>query len=277
VRFRALVLVFLGLAMSFSVFGQSRTIEDTLVVTDPTVASAGNWKIGGSIEYWQTQNKWDIYQPIVGTAELDFKQTGYNLFVAYGNWTLQGTARKGSGDYSASGTATCCGNVTFGGPQDVKDSEFTLRYLWPSQKVSPYILLGYSTTKVESTEDIRTAQIPAVWTCTNTTHRTTSTEYKGPLLGAGFILPFNQSLGMRTDIRLKYQNGKYDEHGTQAACLHNTGSGLGYDFTLTGYWNIIGGLNAQLGAKSQWLNAGDDVPGWYKFGVFAMLGYSYRF
>jgi hypothetical protein len=263
------------LGFASSAFSQGRVIEETLVVNDPTVAATGKWKVGGAIEYWKVDAKYDIYEPVVGEATLDFKQTGYNLFAAYGNWTLQGTTRKGDADYEATGSTVCCGTVRYGGPQDIQDNEITLRYLWPTRSVSPYLLLGYTETKVDAKEDITSGN--AIWTCTNTTHRETKTEYKGPLVGGGAVIPFSRSLGMRADLRLKWYQGKYDQTGTTAACRHTSGSGLGYDITLTGYWNIIGGLNAQLGFKGQWLNAGEDVPSWYKLGYFGMLGYTFQF
>jgi hypothetical protein len=56
-----------------------------------------------------------------------------------------------------------------------------------------------------------------------------------------------------------------------------SGSGLAYDLTLTGYWNIIAGLNAQLGFKYTYLAAGDDVRYWTRYGIFGMLGYTFQF
>jgi len=267
----------LGTGFSSSVFAQGRTIEDTLVVSDPTVAARGKWRVGAAVEYWQTHSEFDVFLSATefGTATLDFKQTGFNLFVAYGNWTVQATSRTGEGDYSADITTGCCGRVLFSGPQKTTDDELTLRYLWPTRSVSPYVLLGYTTTKINQTETITSGV--AVWSCTSTKTRETKTEYTGPLLGGGMVVPFSQRFGMRTDLRLKYYSGKYDQTGTTSACQHDTGHGLGYDFTLTGYWNIVAGLNFQLGAKSQWLNGGEGVPDSYKLGFFGMLGYSHQF
>jgi len=273
-----------GLGFSSPAFSQGRTVEDTLVVSDPTVAARGKWAVGGAVEYWKVNASWDVTQPVDGTAKLDFSQTGFNVFAGYGNWTLQATSRSGSGDYSVEGTAACCGHVKAEGPQDVKDAEFTLRYLFPTRSVSPYILVGYTSTNIEATERITVAQIPAVWTCTGTTTLQSKTDYTGPLIGGGAVVPFSRYLGMRADLRLKYYSGKYDVTNKNAAgarrtddLCHGESTGIGYDFTLTGYWNIIAGLNAQLGFKSQWLNAGESVPDWYKFGIFGMLGYTVRF
>jgi len=288
VRFLAIAIALpalaLGLSFSSPAFSQGRTVEDTLVVSDPTVAAKGKWAVGGAVEYWKVNAKWDVEQPVSGTASLDFKQTGYNLFAGYGNWTAQATSRSGSGDYSVEGTASCCGRVTAGGPQDVKDTEFTLRYLWPTRSVSPYLLVGYTQTNIDATERILSAQIPAVWTCTGSTTLTSKTDYTGPLIGGGAVVPFSRSLGMRADLRLKYYSGTYDVTNKNAAgaarrdnLCHGESTGIGYDLTVTGYWNIVAGLNAQIGFKGQWLNAGEDVPDWFKLGYFGMLGYTFRF
>jgi len=269
-----------ALGFSSSAFSQGRTIEETLVVSDPTVAAAGKWAVGGAVEYWKTHSEFDVFfNEAKGTGTLDFAQTGYNVFAGYGNWTLQATGRKGDGDYNATGSPKCCGPITVDGTQKATDSEITLRYLWPTRSISPYVLVGYTDTKLQLTETIVAS--PAVpgtqFTCTSSKTRTSDTTYKGPLLGGGAVIPFSQRFGMRTALRLKWYKGTYDENGTGAACQHTDGSGLGYDFTLTGYWNIIAGLNAQIGVKAQWLNAGEDVPDWYKLGVFGMLGYTFRF
>ena len=74
----------LGISLSSSVLAQGRTIEETLVVSDPTVAAAGKWRIGGAYEYWKTHNEFDVFLTSTefGTATLDFKQTGFNGFLA---------------------------------------------------------------------------------------------------------------------------------------------------------------------------------------------------
>src|SRR5258706_14383509 len=61
VRFRAIAFAVVGLGLSSSVLAQQRTIEDTLVVTDPTVARSGMWKIGAAAEYWATSTTLNIY------------------------------------------------------------------------------------------------------------------------------------------------------------------------------------------------------------------------
>src|SRR5262245_50498381 len=86
VRFRAIAFALVGLGLSSSVLAQGRTIEDTLVVTDPTVARAGMWKIGAAAEYWATSTTLDVYDQsgnIIGTTQTKLNQSGFNFFVGY--------------------------------------------------------------------------------------------------------------------------------------------------------------------------------------------------
>lgn len=273
----AIAAAVLGVGFSSFAYSQGRTIEETLVVSDPTVAAQGKWKVGGAVEYWYVHTEYDVVNSSgtkVGESTLNLTQPGFNLFAAHGNWTLQGTSRKGDGDYTANQ-----GTLNYGGPQRQKDDEITLRYLFPTRAISPYVLVGYGKTHLE-TEYNQSAGGPG-WTCTGAgnLNMTRTTEYKGPLFGGGAIVPFSEKLGMRADLRLHWYKGNSSQSGSikTGSCADSSGSGLGYDFVVTGYWNIVGGLNAQLGAKTTWLNAGSDVPQWFKIGVFGMLGYTVQF
>ena len=53
-------------------------------------------------------------------------------------------------------------------------------------------------------------------------------------------------------------------------------SGIGSVGFLTGYWNIVRGLNLQIGVKYLHLNGGDEIGYYTKTGTFAMLGYSFK-
>lgn len=270
-------LVFAALALSFSslAFSQGRTIEETLVVNDPTVAAAGKWKVGGAIEYWWVRNEYTLVDSSgneVGDASLNYSQPGFNVFGAYGNATLQFTRRSGEGDFEAT-----AGNLRYTGPQKATDEELTLRWLFPTRSVSPYLLLGYAKTELEQTYDIA-ASSPFVWSCNGTKRLETKTTFSGPLLGGGAIVPFSEKVGMRGDLRLNYNKVEQTRNGTAASCNNVENSALSYAMTVTGYWNIVGGLNAQLGFKYQWLNGGDDrIESWSRIGLFGMLGYTFQF
>jgi len=264
-----------AVGFSSAAYSQGRTIEETLVVTDPTVAAAGKWKLGGAVEYWWVRTNYRLVDNAgneVGDATLTYKQPGFNIFGAYGNLTLQATRRSGDGDFNAT-----AGTLSYSGPQKSTDEEYTLRWLFPTRAVSPYLLVGYAKTNLEQTYDIPTSS-GFVWACNGTKHLETKTDFKGPLIGGGAIIPFSEKLGMRGDLRLKYNKVNQTRNGTAASCNNVDNSALGYDFTMTGYWNIVGGLNAQLGFKYQLLNGGDDrIENWTRLGLFGMLGYTFQF
>lgn len=269
--------VFAALALSFSslAFSQGRTIEETLVVTDPTVAAQGKWKVGGAAEYWWVRTSYKLVDSSgneVGDANLSFKQPGWNIFGAYGNLTVQATRRSGDGDYTAN-----AGTLQYSGPQKSTDEEYTLRWLFPSRAISPYVMAGYAKTRLDQTYDIATTS-PFFWTCTGNKHLESRTDFKGPLLGGGAIVPFSEKVGMRGDLRFKWNQVEQRRNGSAASCHNVDSSALSYDLTVTGYWNIVGGLNAQLGFKYQWLNGGDEqITNWTRIGVFGMLGYTIQF
>jgi len=267
-RFAIAAMALGAVGFSSAAYSQGRTIEETLVVTDPTVAAAGKWKLGGAVEYWWVRQNYTLVDNNgneVGDATLTYKQPGFNLFGAYGNLTLQATRRSGDGDFNAT-----AGTLSYTGPQKSTDEEYTLRWLFPTRAVSPYLLVGYAKTKLEQTYDIPTSSA-FVWACNGTKHLETKTDFKGPLFGGGAIVPFSEKLGMRADLRLKYNKVNQTRNGTAASCNNVENSALGYDFTMTGYWNIVGGLNAQLGFKYQWLNGGDDrIESWTRLGLFGI-------
>lgn len=270
-------LVFAALALSFSslAFSQGRTIEETLVVQDPTVAAPGKWKIGGALEYWWVRTNYTLVDSNgneVGDATLTYAQPGWNVFAAYSNLTFQATRRSGEGDYTASTTQT-----GYSGPQKSEDEEYTLRWLFPTRGVSPYVLVGYGKTSLEQTLDLP-ASNGFVWSCTQNKRLITKTDFKGPLFGGGAIIPFSEKVGMRADLRFHWNKVTQTENGTRASCDNAEASALSYDLTMTGYWNIVGGLNAQLGFKYQWLNGGhEDIQNWTRLGLFGMLGYTFQF
>ncbi len=86
------------------------------------------------------------------------------------------------------------------------------------------------------------------------TRRTTAPE--SCRAGGGAIIPFNQRVGVRGDLRILSTSGKW----VRDDGVSTTGSGAGVAGTITGYVNIVQGLNFQAGFKGQSLNAGNTVP-----------------
>ena len=261
-----------ALCFSSSAFSQGRTIEETLVLKDPTVSEPGKWKVGGAAEYWYIKGKLNLYDQNnnkVGEEDIHFNQPGYNLFAGYGDWTLQGTHRSGDGDLNA----RLNNGTSYNGKTDQSDNEFTLRYLirpWSAKWVTPYVLVGYASTDLK--QDYTLVSGPP-WACSPNANLTVKKTYKGPEAGLGGIFPFTETFGMRVDGRLAYYKGTKEE-GT---CQKREGNGWGGAFTLTGYANLPAGFNLQAGGKFTMLNAGDGVGYLGRAGLFGMLGYTYQF
>ncbi len=261
----------LGFALSSSVFAQGRVIEETLLVKDPTVASAGKWKAGGALEYWYINGKANFYDSAgnkVGDGTISFTQPGGNVFAGYGDFTIQGTYRSGKGDLNAN-----IGTLSYTSKSKQTDDELTLRWLiraWSSRFLTPYVLAGYSQTKV--TEDRTITAGAFVWTCTGTTTASYSTDYKAPLLGIGGIFPISEKFGARLDGRYKHYSATQKCGSTSVS-----GSGNGGELTGTGYYNITDSWNLQVGGKYTYLNGGSAIGYSGRWGLFGMLGYSHSF
>ena len=267
---RRLSLAFALAAAGFSsaAFSQGRTIEETLVVKDPTVAAPNNWLFGAAFEYMYVKGSYDLYDSTgtkIADGDISFGLPGANLWVGYNNLTVNFAYRKGSGDIDRSyvnGAKTI-------DKLDQQDTELTLRYLFRTNSgISPYILAGYMQTKFDEDETIQNNFI-YVYNGTKRSQRTTT--YNSPMIGGGAIFPFSDSFGMRADVRLTYTSAelKYDDGSKY------TGSGIGGGFTATGYYNITSWLNTQLGVRYTSLNGGDVG---YKnfFGLFGMVGVTIR-
>jgi hypothetical protein len=268
-RRHSLAFALAALGFSSSAFSQGRTIEETLVVKDPTVAAPGNWLFGAALEYMYVKGNYDLYDGAgnkLADGDISFGLPGVNLWTGYNNWTVNFAYRKGSGDIDRAWVNGAKSTDKL----DQKDTELTLRYLFRTNSgISPYVLGGYLQTKFEENETITSPGFIFPYNSSTRSQRTTT--YNSPMLGGGAIFPFSDKFGARADIRLTYTSAevKYD-NGSKT-----TGSGIGGGLTGTGYYNITPWLNAQLGARFTSLNGGDVG---YKsfFGVFGMLGVTIR-
>lgn len=266
------------------VCSQGRTEEDTLVLTDPTVAGRDQWKLGGSVEYWRVTGKVPVYdftgQTKVAEADITLNQPGFSLFAAREDWTIQYTRRDGEGD-SKIDLSQPGVTITVSGPTKQTDQEILLRYLfrsWSTRFLTPYALLGYTT--VEIVQDYALTAVPddplvviaASFLCSGTDKLRTTHKLSGPEVGLGGIFPFSRTFGARADARLVRYSGKR----RSGNCPEFSGSGWGSAYTLTGYANVGAGFNLQLGMKWSDLNAGDAAQ-FRRQGYFGMLGYTHNF
>lgn len=271
-------LIGLVISMIFTcnVFAQEekpRVIEEELVLKDPTVSAAKKWVIGGSIEYWYVGGDYEVIEDnvVIAEGEIDGDMSGGNVFLGYGNWTLMGSHREGDWDVNLRRKDV---PVEYTSKQDQEESEIRLRYLvraLSSRHFAPYIIFGYNEVNLK---DTRTITTPGwIWTRNWTNVVVNDYTYESLMLGIGAVVPFNKYLGIRGDISAAF---------TDAEVTLDTGrtysdDGTGYVAFLTGYWNIIRGLNFQVGGKALHLDGGDQVGSYTKTGWFGMLGYSYKF
>ena len=70
-RRTALAFALAALGFSSSAFSQGRTIEETLVVKDPTVAAPNNWLFGAALEYMYVKGSYDLYDSSTGSKIAD--------------------------------------------------------------------------------------------------------------------------------------------------------------------------------------------------------------
>lgn len=252
---------------------EQRVIEEELVLTDPTVSAKQKWVIGGSYEHWLVSGDYETRErtgKLTSEGDIDGDMNGGNIFMGYGDWTLQFSYKKGDWDINARFVDDPC-NYT--NQQEQEETEITLRYLMrglSSTHFVPYLIAGYNETKIDETDTITTSGW--VWSYNSKTVAKYDTTYKSPMFGIGAVIPFNKYLGIRGDIRAAFSDAeKVRDDGTKW-----TGDGVGSVGHLTAYWNIYKGLNLQVGSKYLYL-AGGDAGDYTKSGFFTMLGYSLKF
>lgn len=269
------------LAVALAVLGtgrasaQERVVEEEIVLQDPTVASGGNWTVGGSFEGWYMNTPYELTDQngnAAGTGYITGSVPGGNVFIGYGDWTLQGSYRSGSFNYKENFTFRTF-NYRSEGVRKQDEVEVTLRYLWKWKKhFNPYALVGYHRSKI-GIEERLTAPPNTVWAYNGRPVYKDETTFNSGELGVGAVIPFNKYVGMRTDMRAMLVAGRQVRDDGHV----DTGSGPGATVTGTGYLNLFRGLNLQAGLKGQYLSAGEKVPDYGTLGLFISAGYSYKF
>ena len=152
--------------LSTAAFADDRVIEDTLIYKDPTVAQAGQWVAGASLDYFSWNN-----------SVLNYSQTGLSAFAGYGDVTVMASYRSGSASLTESNGALLSVKMT--------NNEIDARWLLHDLKTSffvPYVLAGYE----NGTEDEGSAGTITI---------------SEPLVGVGAIIPINEAVGFRVDGR----------------------------------------------------------------------------
>lgn len=259
-----------------------RVIEETLILRDPTVSSAGNWLIGAAAEIWYINGQYNITDNAgnkLAEGDIKYKQPGFNIYAGYGDFTVLVTSRSGDGTLDLAyepGVLAASGFGQFLTTSKVEqeDREIVLRWIFlKRQHFAPYVVAGYSWTDYQEDETM-VNQPTFVWTATGTRTRRETIEYTAPLIGIGAIIPMTERIGFRLDARAKF----YSAERTRSGRANDSGSGVGGDVTGTAYANIFfEGLNVQVGGRYTHLNAGDAGGSVSRLGWFGMLGYTHRF
>jgi hypothetical protein len=246
---------------------EKRVIEDTLVYTDPTVAAAGQWLYGISIEAFDRTKASDGVNPATlskDSGTINGVLPGVNLFVGYNNFTFTYHHKSGS---STTKYTNATGNWTQ--EEDGEFNEFSARWLIRdvADSFTPYLtaMAGEFTGDFVSTLDSG-----ATWPVLGTRRFRASMRANYTSAGVGVIIPFNEKAGIRID------GGAVDMNATvDTGWVPLTGSGTGGRYTATVYYNFSENWNVQLGGRMEKINLGA-IGLIERSGIYGMLGYTLR-
>lgn len=254
---------------------QTRVIEETLVVKDPTVAPAAGAVFGASAEalYVNAPFK-NRVNPDSTLEEGRAKATsvGGNVFAGYGDLTAQLTYRNAKGQSQLTHEPSPSEPVRYTHTVNAvpKQQEALLRWLGrgiSTRWFTPYLYLGYT----RLTSDFDDIRATGTWAATGTNRLRSNIESKSVIGGLGAILPFTERFGFRGDIGLTHSRQTTDRQGDP----HSEGTGTGSRWTGTFYYNVAEHWNAQLGARYEYFNGGR-AGSMTIAGVFAMLGFTFK-
>jgi hypothetical protein len=261
--------------LAASVRAEDRVIDEEIVLMDPTVSAPQKWAAGASAEAWYIAGPYrttNAAGQITANGSIRGTIPGVNVFLGYDKLTMQYSHREGT--LTVDQKDLQFPTVTTHSEQNQNEDEVTLRWLVKANKhLSPYILVGYNETTLSVKTELNQSS-NFVYAYNGTRFLGERTTYKSGLVGLGAILPINEKLGFRADGRLLFTSAVYQRDDNRSSL---SGSGVGGAMTGTVYLNIIKGLNAQAGLKGQVLNGGKDIGAYGRIGMFASLGYSYKF
>lgn len=247
-------------SMAFA--AEERVIEETLIYKDPTVAGAGKWIFGGSVEGMYTFGKASGYDlngnPASGT--ISATKPGVNIFVGYGDFTLNYAYKSGTNNWTFPNVNTS---------EKLTNNELIGRWIFSgvTDLFTPYVYAGYYTMNKNQTDTIVNSAL--VWTATLTPVLTSTSKFTGTMLGIGGIVPVSDKWGVRLDGGVI--NNKVTTTGAGLTSSSRTGNGG--RVTGTVYYNFDRNWNAQFGGRYEVYGGG---TGEKIGGVFGMLGYTFK-
>ena len=257
-------------------FAQERTQEETLVYTDPTMASPGHFVMGASGEFWGVYGSYPYATNVNGvvsarTASVTAYQYGGAVYAGYNDWLIQIeglTGRLKTNRVCSSGNGPTC-NVDVTTPTDQLD--VSVRHTFSRTNwhgITPYLIAGVDFANFHYKDTITTPNV--IWTSTQSPVLNIDNHYDTPYVGVGMLYEFNKRTGFRFDLAGGYSFGKY-QFQTQPKVTDNH---LGVVSRATLYYRILPELTAQVGLKAQ------AIPGGYTpggAGAYMSLGYLHQF
>lgn len=260
-------IIFTGLALaalSTSASASDRVIEDTLVYKDPTVAQQSQWVKGVSADFWNVNT---TVPSTYGDIKFQMHEPGISAFVGYGDISVLASYRRGTG---SADLETTVGLNTIAIHQSItsySQVEIDLRWLMRSLQnrlMTPYFLVAHVE---DSSESTTTRTVNGVDTPLANPNDTVKTKTNA--LGIGGIFPINPKFGVRVDTRYGITKISDEVYG---ADQHSTGL-----VTVTGYYNVTQGVNAQLGFRYERDGTSSQGSDPVEItGLYATVGYSFR-
>eukprot|EP01008_Symbiontida_sp_HLA12_P000694 NODE_169_length_1176_cov_1.346629_g166_i0.p1 GENE.NODE_169_length_1176_cov_1.346629_g166_i0~~NODE_169_length_1176_cov_1.346629_g166_i0.p1 ORF type:complete len:296 (+),score=109.01 NODE_169_length_1176_cov_1.346629_g166_i0:115-888(+) len=246
-------------------------VKGKFLMSDPTVAELKKWAAGASFDLGWLFTTYDTTKSIGDTTG---NPMGLSAFLSYDNWTFGLSyhmdttkvdfARRQNGQ-----------NSFFDSEQDMTKIDLTARYLlrgFSYDHFTPYIIGGMTFIDLDET---RQGDVVI--------EKDAGTSYMITSVGLGAIMPVNDTLGLRGDIKGMLVSSADSETENTL-----TDSALGLSAALAGYWNIRDGWNMELGFSYSYIKekdgfkhphytTGSEVGCMKEVEYFIKLGYAYRF
>jgi hypothetical protein len=251
-----------------------KVAEDMFIYKAPYVATRNQWALGASADYFNNMVSEALPYSVSGvtyktTKNYSHTQTGFSAWVGYDDLSIIASYKSGRStvDVDVPGAGTI--GKSFQTKELAVDVRWLLRNL-SSSHLMPYVLLGYS----QSSNDGSANELEF--------QDAYSQKDRVLALGAGAIIPLNETLGIQVDVRVGSDKQKRSDSYTASPgvtlSFYSRDSSSTADFSRLSasmYYNIYEGWCAQLGAKHESYpdGAGSSVQ---TTGIYATLGYSYK-
>lgn len=227
---------------------------------DPTVAGNG-WKFGIAMEgrYAYAVVDSGVNNPVDKEDEDFFPMFGVKLMIGKGDFTLLGSYRAGSSDFSFTNQI---GGANVDYKQEVDATEFELKGRYILTKAGndwfvPFVSLGLL--YIYEEQHFKTVTPGYTFTATGKTTEDHELTFFAPMLGVGAIVPFGKTWGLRAEANLLYSMAERKRKDVVTGWSSKKSNGLGIMAGGAFYWSITPHVGMDLGLNYMYLNGGDDV------------------